>query len=195
MPTYQSTFPYTDMSKDDFTKGFITLEESLFKDGDIGVRERYVYAFLRTILGDREGVISYYEIARRTKVSIGKVTGAVKRLEERGYLIKMYVYHKVEEGVIGRKLRLKALCLNPFPVPKKVIFDEELTPEEKGLLLTLYYLSTPEKKVFMSRSRIAKEAFSRTYSAPLLKNAFLNLENKGRIKKERFWYVIVDDNE
>ena len=181
------------MSKEYSMKDFVTLDESLFKDGEMGVRERYVYAFLRAVLGDREGVISYSEIARRTKVGSGTVQRAVKKLEERGYLFKSYVYYRIDTA-IGKKLKLRALCFNPFPVPRFVVFSKELSPEEKGLLITLYYLSTPEGKVFMSKSRIAKEFFSKSGSAPLLKKAFKSLENKGYIKKERFCYVITIDS-
>ena len=173
---------------------FLTLEESLFKDGEVGVSYRYIYAFLRAILGNREGIISYHEIARRAKVSIGRVVNAVKVLEENHYLSKSYIYYRVENA-LGRKLKLKALCFTPAHLPKWIIFDNRLSPEEKGLLLTLHYLATPEGKVFYYRSQIIREFFGRDPSAPVLKRAFRLLEEKGYIKRERFYYLIMNGNE
>ena len=176
-----------------FNDNFLTLEESLFKDGEVGVSYRYIYAFLRAILGDREGVISYHEIARRAKISTGRVVNAVRVLEENHYLSKSYIYYRVE-NTLGRKLKLKALCFTPVYLPRWIIFDDQLSPEEKGLMLTLYYLSTPEGKVFHFRAQIIREFFGKDPSAPVLKRAFKSLEEKGYIVKERFYYELVSDD-
>ncbi|EDP75398.1 hypothetical protein HG1285_15576 [Hydrogenivirga sp. 128-5-R1-1] len=156
---------------------------------------RYIYAFLRAILGDREGVISYHEIARRSKVSKGRVVNAVKVLEENGYLSKSYIYYRVENA-LGRKLKLKALCFTPVHLPRWIIFDNQLSPEEKGLLLTLYYLSTPEGKVFYFKAQIIREFFGKDPSSPVLNRAFKSLIDKGYILKERFCYrLVISDNQ
>jgi len=84
----------------------LLLEESIFKDNKIGVIERYIYGFLKAILA------------------------------ENGYIHKDFVRSKVNEKIIGKKLKLRILTFKPFPIPSTPIFDNRLSPEEKGLLMT-----------------------------------------------------------
>jgi len=85
------------MSYKDITCGYITVEEDLFRDGKVGVFGRYLYGFLRAILGDQQGVFSYREISKRTGMGEGRVRKAIKDLEERGYLYRDYVFFRVDE--------------------------------------------------------------------------------------------------
>ena len=171
---------------------FITVEKGLFRDVGVGVRERYLYIFLRAILGDSEGVIGYQELSGRSGLRKGTVMRGVKLLEERGYLQRSFLYFRLSPEKLGKKTRLKALCFTPLLLPKKPVFDKNLSPEEKGMFFTLLSIATPEGKIFYSFSAIAKQFFNRSPHSPTLSKPFRSLLSKNYIQKVRFWYVIPD---
>jgi len=121
--------------------------------------------------------ITYSELKKRLKITDPMLVKALKNLEKKGLLSVIKLYFRYKEVFSHRNCYHLIAPIDSDPdLPLKEVLSQDLSLQEKGLLLYLFYLAGEEGDTFKTKSEILS-AFK-----PRPHKAFQKLVEKGYLK-------------
>jgi len=153
-------------------------------------RDTYLFFYLYS-LRNRQGVVCItYEKLKKAGFQPSTLRASLSRLKERNLIAVKKQYFRYKDVLSHRNCYI----INTLPptdrnpdLPIRKILSLSLSPEEKGLLIFLFFLSNPEGDTFCT----AKEILS--YFSPKPNKALKSLLDKNYIEKTQFGIRIITD--
>ncbi len=153
-------------------------------------RDIYLFFYLY-LLRNRQGIVCIkYEKLKKAGFQPSTLRASLSRLKEKNLIVVKKQYFRYKDVLSHRNCYI----INTPPptdrnpdLPVREILFLPLSPEEKGLLIFLFFLSNPEGDTFCT----IKEILS--YFSPKPHRAFKSLLDKNYIEKTQFGIRIVMD--
>jgi len=144
----------------------------------LSAREVGLFAYLYLLKNREDRVcITYSELEKRLGARRSLLVKSLKNLEKKGLLSVVKLYFRYKEVFSHRNCYHLIAPISEDPdLPLKEVLSQNLSLQEKGLLLYLFYLAGEEGDTFKTKSQILS-AFK-----PRPHKAFQNLVEKGYLK-------------